>query len=65
MSNSNQVKVEPHTRQLTISYVHHRNNNIVPYIRLSGKWLDEADFPIYGKVNVVVENNRLVIEPVR
>ena len=64
MFQSNQSKVEPHTRRLTISYVHHRNN-IVPYIRLSGKWLDEADFPIYGKVNVMVENNRLVIEPVK
>lgn len=35
----------------------------VPWIRLSGRWLNEAGFDISGKVRVEVEKGRLVITP--
>ncbi|APR34341.1 hypothetical protein BTO02_01775 [Paraburkholderia sp. SOS3] len=35
----------------------------VPWIRLSGRWLNEAGFDISGKVRVEVEKGKLVITP--
>ena len=34
----------------------------VPFLRLSGKWLEAAGFEIGSKVRVVVEGDRLVVE---
>lgn len=34
-----------------------------PWIRLSGRWLEEAGFEISGKVRVEVEKGKLVITP--
>jgi hypothetical protein len=35
----------------------------VPFLRLMGKWLDRAGFPIDENLRVTVEMGRLVIEP--
>jgi len=35
----------------------------VPFLRLSGQWLEAAGFEIGSKVRVVVEADRLVVEP--
>jgi hypothetical protein len=35
----------------------------VPFLRLMGKWLDRAGFPIDTNLRVTVEMGRLVIEP--
>jgi toxic protein SymE len=34
-----------------------------PWIRLSGRWLEEAGFEISGKVRVEVQKGKLVITP--
>jgi len=36
----------------------------VPYLRLSGKWLQEAGFDIDSTVNVTVLDNLLIIRPI-
>ncbi|MCC8198231.1 MAG: type I toxin-antitoxin system SymE family toxin [Tannerellaceae bacterium] len=36
----------------------------VPFLRISGRWLEEAGFPIDCKVDVIVDNNLLIIKPV-
>ncbi|MDQ7982492.1 SymE family type I addiction module toxin [Paraburkholderia sp. SARCC-3016] len=35
----------------------------VPWIRLSGRWLEEAGFEISGKARVEVQKGKLVITP--
>lgn len=35
-----------------------------PWIRLSGRWLEEAGFEISGKIRVEVGRGRLIITPV-
>jgi len=40
-----------------------RRQNPVPFLRLSGRWLESAGFEIGSKVRVVVEADRLVVEP--
>jgi len=35
----------------------------IPFLKLTGVWLEEAGFPIDCKVGVVVENNLLIIKP--
>lgn len=44
----------------------HRNYNYkpVPFLRLSGKWLQQAGFCIDSTVSVTVEDNLLVIRPI-
>jgi toxic protein SymE len=34
-----------------------------PWIRLSGKWLEEAGFEIGGRIRVDIQHGRLVITP--
>lgn len=44
----------------------HRNYNYkpVPFLRLSGKWLQQAGFSIDTTVTVTVEDNLLIIQPI-
>jgi len=35
----------------------------VPFLRLSGRWLGQAGFPIGRNVRVEISNGRLTIEP--
>lgn len=61
-----------HLRRLTVSSlsVCYRGRLVgsqvrnYPFLRLTGRWLEEAGFPIRSEVEVVVENNLLVIKPV-
>lgn len=39
------------------------NRNKVPYLKLSGKWLEDAGFSISCKVDIIVDNNLLIIKP--
>ena len=41
-----------------------QNRHKVPYLKLSGVWLEEAGFTISSKVNVIVRNKLLIIENV-
>ena len=36
----------------------------VPFLRLSGRWLERAGFPIGRSIRVDVNDRRLIIEPV-
>lgn len=36
---------------------------VVPWLRLSGRWLEKAGFAVDGKVRIQVELGRLVITP--
>ena len=42
---------------MTVGYL-----NGKPFIRMSGKWLEEAGFHIGDKFNVTVKENQLVLE---
>jgi hypothetical protein len=58
-----------YTRQLKVAYkwrptchnIAFRKESPVPFINLSGNWLEEAGFLIGDKVTVSVESNRLTI----
>lgn len=61
----------PSSRRLTIGY-HTRDRRRdgfwagtrkVPYLHLSGVWLQQAGFPIGGQVRLQVQDGRIVIEP--
>jgi toxic protein SymE len=54
------------SRHATISGLFRRNRwsfSIVPFLRLSGKWLHEAGFPTGSRVQVVVEPGSITIRP--
>ncbi len=58
-----------HLRQLTVSSQTvpsgSSNNGLkdIPFLRLTGVWLDEAGFRIDSKVDIIVDNNLLIIKP--
>ena len=64
------------TRRLTIScchperraarpvYVNHRPLEPMPFLRLRGRWLDQAGFAIGSQVRVAVSRGRLIVEVV-
>lgn len=35
----------------------------IPFLRLTGVWLNEAGFGIDSKVDIIVDNNLLIIKP--
>jgi len=35
----------------------------IPFLRLTGVWLDEVGFRIDTKVDIIVDNNLLIIKP--
>jgi len=35
----------------------------IPFLRLTGVWLENAGFPVDSKVDIIVGNNLLVIKP--
>jgi hypothetical protein len=50
-------------RRLTVSYIaDSRVKGLPPHLRIKGRWLEEAGFPVGAKVNVEVSHGRLVIE---
>jgi len=53
------------SRRLTIGCTGEgRRKPDIPYLRLRGRWLGRAGFPIGGKVKIDVSKGRLIIEPV-
>lgn len=60
--------MEKNERRLTISGKHQpraRQHVEVPEIRLMGKWLEEAGFKKGQKVNIEVQNKKLVLVPIK
>lgn len=49
-------------RFLTIANLGHSGTN-TPWLRLSGKWLEQAGFPVNARVKVEVTEGRLIITP--
>jgi toxic protein SymE len=61
----------PKPRHLTIGYHKHDQRHdgrrvctrTVPFLRMSGEWLEQAGFNVGARVRVHVDQGRLVIEP--
>lgn len=59
-------------RHLTVSYLSvererltfdtYQNRNRVPFLKLSGQWLEDAGFSIASKVSIIVRDNLLIVE---
>ncbi|MCC8197936.1 MAG: type I toxin-antitoxin system SymE family toxin [Tannerellaceae bacterium] len=66
---SKKVPSYPHLRKLTVSSqavarVKSANGfKSIPFLKLTGIWLEEIGFPVDAKVDVIVDNNLLVIKP--
>ena len=56
---------KPYARQLTVSYMYQSGKFEVPFIRICGKWLEDAGFSVNNKVRVIVEDNLLILETVK
>ena len=56
---------KPHIRQLTVSYMYQSGKFSVPFIRLCGKWLEDAGFAVDNKVKITVKDNLLIVEAVK
>lgn len=52
----------PTRRRLTVGYLASSAKGHPPHIRLMGRWVEEAGFPIGVQVDVEVSHGRLVIE---
>lgn len=58
------------SRRLTVSYTHPERRVVrvrellppMPFLRLRGRWLDQAGFAIGANVRVEVSSGRLVLE---
>jgi hypothetical protein len=51
-----QVKLQPKTRYLAFSQKN------VPWLNVSGIWLEQAGFKVGGQVEITVEQNQLIIK---
>lgn len=47
-------------KNLKITYLY-QNNKYVPFIKLSGKWLEQSGFNINDKVKVSISNGMLLV----
>ena len=59
-----QIK-KPYARQITVSYRYQSGKFEVPFIRICGKWLEDAGFSVNNKVKVIVNDNLLILETVK
>jgi hypothetical protein len=60
------IQIEkPYARQLTVSYTHQSGKFRVSFIRLCGKWLEDAGFSVNSKVKVTVKDNLLILETLK
>lgn len=65
-------QLEAYERRLTVSHIsresksrlliHHGTPKSYAFIRLCGKWLNDAGFYPHGKISVKVEMRKLIIE---
>ena len=53
-----------HVRRLQVGYLADSARKQPPQIRISGRWVEEAGFPVGTHVNVEVSPSRIVIEPI-
>jgi hypothetical protein len=51
-----------HERRLTVIRKPDGTSDLVPLLRINGRWLEAAGFTVGRKVSVVVSQNRLVID---
>jgi hypothetical protein len=49
------------TEKAKFTFGTYENRNKVPFLNLSGKWLEDAGFHISCNVNIIVKDNLLVI----
>ncbi|MEA9414158.1 SymE family type I addiction module toxin [Flavobacterium sp. PL02] len=54
--NSKQVKLQPKHRELSRGY------KIVPWLSVSGVWLEKLGFKVGDTVNIIIREKLLVIE---
>ena len=52
-----------HVRRLQVGYLASSARNRPPHIRITGRWVEEAGFPVGAEVSVEVSPGRIVIEP--
>jgi toxic protein SymE len=58
VTNSKQVKLQAKQRGLTYG------DKTVPWLNLSGVWLEELGFKVGDTVNIIIREKLLIIEPV-
>ena len=56
---------KPYTRLLKVSCLYQENKKHVFFIRLCGRWLEDAGFSINDKIKITIKDNLLIIEPVK
>lgn len=56
--NSKQIKLQPKHRELTYGH------KTVPWLSVSGIWLEELGFKVGDTVNIIIREKLLIIEPV-
>ncbi|MEP7094752.1 MAG: SymE family type I addiction module toxin [Flavobacterium sp.] len=56
--NPKQIKLQPKHRELS------RGHKIVPWLSVSGVWLEELGFKVGDTVNIIIREKLLIIEPV-
>ena len=52
-----------HIRRLQVGYLASSARKRPPHIRITGRWVEQAGFPVGTEVNVEVSHGRIVIEP--
>jgi Toxin SymE, type I toxin-antitoxin system len=52
-----------HIRCLQVGYLAGAARKRPPHIRITGRWVEQAGFPVGSHVNVEVSPSRIVIEP--
>jgi toxic protein SymE len=57
-SNNRQIKLQPKHRDQS------GNHKIVPWLNVSGAWLEDLGFKVGDVVNITVREKLLIIEPV-
>ena len=48
-----------------VSYQRLINKPVVPFIRLSGQWLENAGFSIGREFTLTSQDNKLILEPIK
>jgi hypothetical protein len=58
IGNSKQIKLQPKHRELS------RGHKTVPWLSVSGVWLEELGFKVGDTVKIIIREKLLIIEPV-
>lgn len=57
IENNKQIKLQPKNRELS------RGHKTVPWLSVSGVWLEEMGFKVGDTVNIIIREKLLIIEP--